>query len=185
MSNGQYLKRIVFIGFMGAGKTTVGKEVASRLGLNFFDLDEEVVAQSCFNSVREIFEVCGEAFFRTREAEVFTELLRHEGIVVATGGGLVSNDQAFGDLERSAQQGEVVYLSARFETLVGRVGGDLARPLFGDFHKAKGLYESRQEYYARFASRTVQVDSETFETIVEMIIVLLIKTKSCNKCFIV
>jgi shikimate kinase len=155
---------------MGAGKTTIGREVAHRLGLNFFDLDEEIVAQSCFESVREIFEVCGEAFFRIKEAEVLTKLLRHDSVVVATGGGVVTNELAIPDLKRSAQEGEVVYLRAEFGTLVGRVGGDLGRPLFQDFDKARALFESRQEYYSRFASWTVQVDSDTLESIVEMIV---------------
>ena len=170
MNNRHQLKRIVLIGFMGAGKTTVGEEVARRLGLNFFDLDEEVVARACFESVREIFEVCGEAFFRNREAEVLTDLLRHEGVVVATGGGVVSNDLATPDLEEAARRGEIVYLKARFETLVDRVGGDPGRPLFQDFDKARTLFETRQEKYSSFASLTVQVDDTPLESIIEKVV---------------
>jgi len=169
MNDRQKVKRIVIIGFMGAGKTTVGEEVARRLGFSFFDLDKEIVAQSCFESVREIFDVCGEPFFRTREAEVFSALLRHEGVVVATGGGIVSNDLAKRDLESSGQRGEVVFLKARFDTLVGRVGGDPGRPLFQDVERAKILFDSRQKNYSKYASFTVEVDSKSLEKIIEII----------------
>jgi len=170
MNTRQLLKRIVLIGFMGAGKTTVGEEVAHRLGFTFFDLDREIVARSCFESVREIFEVCGEAFFRKMEAEVFSELLRHEGVVVATGGGVVSNDLATRELESSAQRGEIVYLKAHFDTLVKRVGGDHGRPLFQDIDTAKTLFDSREEKYSRYASSVVQVDNQSLEIIVEKVV---------------
>jgi shikimate kinase len=170
MSDQQQLKRIVIIGFMGAGKTTVGEEVARRLGLGFFDLDREVVVRSCFDSVRDIFEVCGEPFFRTREAQALSDLLQHEGVVVATGGGVVSNELATNDLGLAAQRGEVVYLKARFETLVGRVGGDPGRPLFREFNRARSLFDARQGSYSKYASLTLEVDNEPVEKIVETIL---------------
>ena len=136
MNSKQQGMRIVLIGFMGAGKTTVGRELAQQLGISFFDLDE---------------------------------LLQHQRVVIATGGGIISNDLAADDLEKSAQLGETVYLEGKFQTLVNRVGGDPGRPLFHDTEKAKTLFDTRRSLYFKFAAWSCQVDVESPEKIAEII----------------
>ena len=169
MNSKQQGMRIVLIGFMGAGKTTVGRELAQQLGIDFFDLDEQIVARSGFPSVRDLFNSRGESFFRSQEADVFRELLQHQRVVIATGGGIISNDLAADDLEKSAQLGETVYLEGKFQTLVDRVGGDPGRPLFHDTEKAKTLFDTRRSLYFKFAAWSCQVDVESPEKIAEII----------------
>jgi shikimate kinase len=112
------------VGMMGAGKSAVGRSLARALGVRFVDSDEEVVRRSgC--SVNEIFEREGEQGFRTRERE-WIETLAGEEAIVSLGGGAVSQP---GAVDRLAATGTLVYLRARPETLLARIGDARDRPL--------------------------------------------------------
>ncbi|HEX2254338.1 MAG TPA: shikimate kinase [Thermoanaerobaculia bacterium] len=142
--------RVFLTGFMGAGKTSVGRALAVRTGLPFADLDHEIEARSG-RSIREIFEQDGEPEFRRLERDVLAELLRRPGwerCVVATGGGTVATEPG-ARLLRSA--GVTVWLNPPFATIVERVGalGKADRPLFRDETQAWELYRRRLDAYRR------------------------------------
>jgi shikimate kinase len=161
---------IVLIGFMGSGKTTIGREISRQRGLGYLDLDEEILNRLCFSTISDIFDQCGEAYFREQEARVFHDVLKHEGVVVATGGGIVSNLGATRDLEKAHQEGRVVYLKANFVTIERRLEADETRPLFRDHERARKLFDSRWDLYEKYANRTYVVDYLSVPEIVNAIV---------------
>jgi 3-dehydroquinate synthase/shikimate kinase/3-dehydroquinate synthase len=140
---------IVLVGFMGAGKTTVGRLLASKLGLRFADSDL-VIEQRRGRSIREIFAEDGEAAFRAAEHEVLAELTRGPDAVVAVGGGAVEY-QSSRRLLRAAQ---VIYLQVSYEEAMRRVGTDAGRPLLRRADLAD-IYRQRLPVYQSVAALTV------------------------------
>jgi shikimate kinase len=119
------LTNVYLIGPMGSGKTAVGRRLAALLGQQFIDSDAEIEKRTGVD-IRYIFEKEGEARFRQREREVIAALTALDGVVVATGGGVVL-DAA--NRERLASTGTVVYLETTIETLVRRTKAAKTRPL--------------------------------------------------------
>lgn len=115
----------MLIGPMGSGKTTVGRALAPRLGLNFVDLDQEI-EQRCGVAVSLIFEIEGEAGFRAREQAMLREMVAGTGILLATGGGSVL-DPVNRQLLRDG--GLVVWLQTSVEQQLRRLARDQRRPL--------------------------------------------------------
>lgn len=116
---------IYLVGMMGAGKTTVGRALARRLGRPFVDCDKEIVQRTGV-PVATIFEIEGEAGFRRRESEALAQIAATPGQVVATGGGAVLAEV---NRETLRRQGTVVYLRVSVDRLVERTARDTARPL--------------------------------------------------------
>lgn len=140
--------RIFLTGFMGAGKTSVGRALGGRLGYPFADLDE-LVERAAGRAVRDIFADCGEAEFRRLEHRTLGELVERRDLpdlVVATGGGTVTQEPC---LRLLAATGLTVWLNPPFATIVERVGalGKEDRPLFEDETQAWALYRSRLPAY--------------------------------------
>lgn len=139
--------RIYLTGFMGSGKSTVGRLLASRLGFPFLDLDEEVERLAGMR-VREIFERHGEPVFRRMERESLEATRSLPEVVVATGGGTV----AFEVNHRFIREnGITVWLNPSFATIVDRIGamGKEDRPLFRNETQALALYRERLPAYRR------------------------------------
>ncbi len=132
---------------MGAGKTTVGRRLANRLGCAFVDADDEIVkAAGC--SVQEIFETYGEQAFRDGERRVIARLLEAKPCVLATGGGAFMNGET---RQAIVEHGRSIWLRADLDTLVGRTIGRTGRPLLKDRDPTdilKGLMEQRYPVYA-------------------------------------
>jgi len=116
---------IFLVGMMGAGKSTVGKLLAKRLGKTFLDTDHEIQSRTGVN-IPTIFEIEGEAGFRRRESAVLRGLAGREDLVVATGGGIVLADE---NRRLLREHGTVVYLRASLDELYGRTRRDRNRPL--------------------------------------------------------
>jgi shikimate kinase len=116
---------IFLVGPMGAGKSTVGKQLAKALGRDFYDSDKEIERRTGV-SISWIFEMEGEAGFRLREQKVIDELTELKNIVLATGGGAVLAEQ---NRRALRSRGYVVYLSASVEQLLRRTNKDKNRPL--------------------------------------------------------
>ncbi len=142
--------KYLFTGFMGSGKTTVGRAVAERIGLPFIDLDSRIHARAG-KTIPEIFADDGEAAFRLLEAGVLRETLLEPGsAVVATGGGALLQPDAMKTVEESPAL--VILLDAALGKILARVGADSGRPLLdGDARaRAEQLYRQRMpEYRAR------------------------------------
>ena len=146
---------IVLIGFMGAGKTTVGRLLAAQLGLSFVDSDEVIEASERL-SVREIFDTRGEAEFRRIESSTIAGLLAGADVVLALGGGALTTPEV-----REALAGhQVVLLDVAFEEALERVAADPGRPML---HKPNlsGLYEGRQAHYREAAEVAVPVSGRS------------------------
>lgn len=139
--------RIYLTGFMGCGKTTVGRRLAQRLGVPFVDLDLEVERRAGM-TVREMFEQQGEPAFRSLEAEALRGTLALPDVVVATGGGTLTFE---GNARLVGANGLAVWLNLPFATIVSRVGGlgKADRPLFKDEVQALALYRERLPAYRR------------------------------------
>jgi shikimate kinase len=158
---------IVLVGFMGAGKTTVGTLLAARLGLPFTDSDH-AIEQRADRSVRQIFAEDGEPAFRALEHQVITELLDGPAIVLALGGGAVEHP---GTRDKLASA-QVVYLQVSYQQALKRVGGGGApesRPLLARPDLAE-VYERRLGIYADVATLTVPTDGRCPEEVTEDIL---------------
>jgi shikimate kinase len=118
-------RNIYLVGLMGAGKTTVGRQLAKRLARPFFDSDHEIVERTGV-PIPTIFEIEGEEGFRRREVQTIHELTESAGIVMATGGGVVLNPE---NRQRLHDTGWVVYLNVPPALLFERTRHDRNRPL--------------------------------------------------------
>lgn len=116
---------IYFVGMMGAGKTTIGRQLARRLKKRFVDCDHEIEARTGVR-IPVIFEIEGEAGFRRRESQVLQALSEESGLVLATGGGAVLDPQ---NRKRLAESGLVIYLCVQPDELYARTRRDRNRPL--------------------------------------------------------
>ncbi|HVR41930.1 MAG TPA: shikimate kinase [Thermoanaerobaculia bacterium] len=137
--------RIYVVGFMGAGKTTIGRELARRLEIPFFDLDELVESAEGM-SIKDIFGDKGEPFFRKRERDLLRTTRWIEHGVIATGGGTFTFED---NIQFIRSEGLSIHLSAPFSLLRSRIGEKAAeRPMFRDDVATHELYQQRLKFYA-------------------------------------
>jgi shikimate kinase len=169
--------RIYLTGFMGAGKTTVGRHLADLMGLPFVDLDCEIEARSGL-SVREIFERHGEGEFRRLEHEALLEQARGPSVVVATGGGTIAQGAS---RETMRHSGVSVWLHPPFAVILGRIGarGKADRPLFQDEVQAWELYRQRLPAYEAADLRVEVHQRESAREVAARIVLLLPKERAC------
>ena len=159
---------IFLIGLMGAGKSTIGRQLAKELGKNFHDSDIEIEKRTGVG-IDVIFDIEGEEGFRRRETGMLRELVEKRGIVLATGGGVVlapENQQLLKD------NGLVVYLRATAEHLAGRVRQDRKRPLLqsGDkLTKISELLTRREPIYSKLADMVVETNDKNVYRVVREI----------------
>lgn len=141
---------IILVGLMGSGKTTIGKLLAKRIGMPFFDSDQEIELR-CGVKVRTIFDVEGEGGFRQRETATIEDLLQLSGIVLATGGGAVLDPRNRAVMK---ERGWVVYLDVPVRVLFERTRNDLNRPLLqvaDPVARLEGLRSERDPLYREVA----------------------------------
>lgn len=160
---------LYLVGFMGSGKSTVGRLLAHRLGWNFFDLDREIEAVEKA-TIAELFDARGEPEFRRIETEMLRRhvrsIKRGRPAVLALGGGAfvdaVNRDLVLGN-------GIAVWLDCPFDRIQRRVGDAYARPLARDPQRFATLYESRRAIYA-LADVRVVIESDDAEAALEVIV---------------
>ena len=161
---------IVLVGFMGTGKTTVGRLVAGRLGMSFVDMDQ-AIEERAGRKISEIFAAEGEPYFRELERDAVKELSAKAGLVIATGGGVVLNHDNISDFSRS---GTVVCLIADPRVILDRVSNESHRPLLEGGEKARKiltLLESRRKLYDSIPNR-IDTTSITPAQVAEKVLVL-------------
>ncbi|MSO73555.1 MAG: shikimate kinase [Alphaproteobacteria bacterium] len=149
-------RSIVLVGLMGAGKSAIGRRLATRLGLKFVDADAEIeMAAGC--PIADIFEIHGEPAFREGERRVVARLLKEPPHVLATGGGAFMDAEM---RERIRERGVSVWLRADIELLLSRVSRRDDRPLLKQGDKREILAALITERYPVYAEADIAVDSE-------------------------
>jgi shikimate kinase len=161
-------QNIALIGFMAVGKSAVGRNVAKRLHRRFVDLDR-LIERRAGMKVQEIFEQKGEAYFRQLEKKTLAELLGQEGQVLATGGGVVLDDD---NLALLREKTFLIALSASTEVILRRVGNSATRPLLKGAdrrERIEKLFNARAARYAQ-AQVTIDTDKLTLNQVVDKIV---------------
>jgi len=163
---------IYLVGFMAAGKTTIGRLLAEHLGWRFVDLDEDIEAQQK-RTIAEIFDARGEAEFRRIENEALTHRVRAvergTAMVVALGGGAFAQDANF---QLVSDHGVAIWLDCPAEIAWRRVAETSHRPLARDREKFQELYAARRDFYARADGR-IEIISDDPAVAVDAILALL------------
>ena len=146
---------IVMVGLMGAGKTSIGRRLAVRIGLPFVDADDEIEV-AAGSSIEDIFERLGEASFRDGERRVIARLLDGPAIVLATGGGAFMDAQT---REHIAEKGISVWLRADLDTLVRRTSRRNDRPLLKEGDPREILSRLMAQRYPIYEQADIVIDS--------------------------
>lgn len=163
---------LFLVGPMGAGKSTIGKQLAKELKLEFYDADQEIEARAGAD-IAWIFDVEGEEGFRKREAGVIDDLTQLQGIVLATGGGVVLNAD---NRTRLAARGTVVYLHTTVDQQMRRTARDKRRPLLQNEtpeSTLRELMDLRDPLYREVADVVVTTDGRTVRSVAIEVIRLL------------
>lgn len=116
--------RLIIIGPMASGKSVVGKKLSKRLDIDFYDTDEEIVKKTGV-TISHIFDIEGEDKFRSREMNVFSDLIKKDDCVISTGGGIVLKEEN----RELLKKGTVLYLKTSIQTQLERTMNDKERPL--------------------------------------------------------
>ena len=159
------MNNIVLCGFMGTGKTSVGKELAKRLNYTFLDTDE-LIEQEQSITIKKIFEKYGEEYFRNLEYEACKKVSEMKNLVISTGGGAMIYKRSVDIMKK---KNIVIFLDSSFEVICKRIDKSDTRPLFQDKNKARKLYNERKEKYKEIADYTIQADGTVEEVVNEIL----------------
>ena len=152
---------------MGAGKTTVGMELAKKLNYKLIDTDHSIENDQS-REIKDIFSEDGESFFRNLETLKLKELINVENAIISTGGGIILKNENRSILNNLF----TIYLKADFENIFNRIKQDTSRPLLltdDPYNTAKDIFKSRQSVYESFKIH-VRTDNKTPQQVVEEII---------------
>lgn len=160
------MRKIYLVGFMGCGKSAIGRRLSYFLKMPYYDMDHEIVRQQGM-SIPEIFEKFGEARFREIETE-FLQNFRDEACIIATGGGVAVNEENRKIMRKS---GLVFFLDAKFEDIYMRIRNDKNRPIVqkSTERDLEELYNSRRKFYREAGHIQVLTAGRTLRQIVEYI----------------
>ena len=140
-------KNLVLTGMMGVGKSTIGKKLAKRLKLQFADIDK-IIEDKEKRSIKEIFELKGESYFRKIEKKITLEILKKHGFVIALGGGAILNSSVRKEVNNSSLS---FWLDLNLKTLVSRLKNVQKRPLLSELNLEKTvnkIYLERKKIYS-------------------------------------
>lgn len=174
---------VFLVGMMGAGKSTVGARLARRLEREFIDVDRELEARLGVD-IPTVFDLEGEEGFRRRESQLICELSRRNGLVIATGGGVVLRPA---NREALAAHGLVVYLRADAGDLWQRLRRDRHRPLLrteDPRQRVRELVEQRDPLYMEVADHVVGTGRQPADHAVESIIAWLVRPECAAKALL-
>jgi shikimate kinase len=155
--------KIILIGFMGTGKSTIARALAAQLGFSVMELDTLIVERSGRASIPEIFAHEGEVHFRDLESDVCAATRLMRSIVVSTGGGVIGRELNLEHL--TAEGGLVIFLKTSFEEIVARNIDIEDRPLFRNREQARELFERRAPTYVQWADIVIDTDRKSVEEI--------------------
>ena len=160
-------KHLFLIGFMGAGKSTIGQSLAYDLNVQFVDLDC-LIEEKVGKSIRSIFAEDGEVAFRDIETHCLYSLAELKPLIVSTGGGVIGRDE---NIKFMHDKGTIIFLSAEWTTLKKRLAGNTDRPLArseNDWSATKELFLKRCPLYGQ-SDITIMTDDKTVQEIVDEI----------------
>ncbi|MGG1479844.1 shikimate kinase [Bacillus smithii] len=161
------MKPVFLIGFMGAGKTTIGQALCARLNKPVYDTDQ-MIERKYGKSISQIFELYGEQEFRKMETALLKEITEKSGIITTGGGIILTNENR----EWMKKTGDVIFLQCDFSSLWERLEGDHTRPLV--YHRKKdeveSLYKKRLPLYLESATIMIDTTDKTVEETVDEII---------------
>ena len=157
----QLTQPVFFVGFMGAGKTSVSRKLARRAGVASIDMDT-FIERRCDMKVRQIFDEVGEAGFRQIETDVLRELATGEPRLVSCGGGVVLAEANRAILK---EHGFVVYLKVTADEAASRISNVASRPLFGDLEQARRVIQGRLPLYEEVADASIDTAGHTSSAI--------------------
>lgn len=166
------MKNIILIGFMGSGKSSVGKKLAEKLGIDWLDMDTEI-SEKEGKSISEIFEEHNEDYFRDLETKYLYKIINIKNVVLSTGGGVVLKKE---NIDLLKNIGTVIFLHADSEQLMEQLKDSTDRPLLKGENvedKIKSMLEQRDTIYVGAADIIIQTTGKTIENVVEEIISLL------------
>lgn len=169
-------RNIFLVGPMGAGKSTIGRQLAYKLHMEFFDSDQEIEKRTGAD-ISWVFDVEGEKGFREREKKIIDEITQKQGIVLATGGGSIKSRSTRNKL---SSRGIVIYLATTIEKQITRTQHDKKRPLLAINHKSpitilKNLEKERNPFYKEVADFIVNTGDQSVKAVANYIINLLEK----------
>ncbi|OIO33491.1 MAG: hypothetical protein AUJ70_03170 [Candidatus Omnitrophica bacterium CG1_02_40_15] len=162
------MNNIILVGFMGTGKSVVGKELAKKLNRDFVELDDMIETREKM-PIKDIFEKKGEPYFRLAEKEVVKKASSRKNIVISAGGGAIVDEENFRELKNS---GIIICLKASPETILKRTKGLKTRPLLNVQDPKKQIEEllkKRKPYYDK-ADFSIETDNLRVEQVVEEIL---------------
>jgi shikimate kinase len=160
---------ITLIGFMGCGKTTIGNRLAYKLKYSFIDSDKRIEDEAGM-SITDLFSLYGETYFRNLEADTIKKISKIDRQVIATGGGIIKNEQNIVELKK---KGIVLYLNATAEHIYNNLKNDNSRPLLQVKDKKAtiaSILNERAELYEKYADIIIDVTDNAVNTTVDIII---------------
>ena len=156
--------RLIIIGPMASGKSVVGKKLSKRLGIDFYDTDEEIVKKTGV-TISHIFDIEGEDKFRSREMNIFSDLIKKDDCVISTGGGIVLKQEN----RELLKKGTVLYLKTSIQTQLERTMNDKERPLLrGKENKEVTLREMaklRNPLYEKSSNYIIEETDNSNQTV--------------------
>ena len=173
--------KIILIGFMGVGKTSVGKQLARKLNFNFIDTDYEI-ERLTNKSIPDIFEQYGENYFRKLENSILEKFVKNEDIVMATGGGIITTKENWGimlmELNILKNEEKVIFLDGSVETIINHVQNERnQRPLLKESEnlskKIEELLSIRYEKYIEVSDILIDINGKNIDEVISQILVYI------------
>jgi len=166
---------IALIGFMGSGKTTIGRILSEKLNMKFYDMDS-IIEKKAGMKIKKIFSKYGEDYFRFIEGSITSEISKKESSVISTGGGIIKKTINIKNLKKN---GIVIYLKTDLSNVLKRIAGCKNRPLFNEanLNETIKLYNSRKNLYKKSADITIITGNRNINKIVDLIIKSLKRRK--------
>ena len=166
--------KIILIGFMGVGKTSVGKQLARKLNFNFIDTDYEI-ERLTNKSIPDIFEQYGENYFRKLENSILEKFVKNEDIVMATGGGIITTKENYNILKNEEK---VIFLDGSVETIINHVQSERnQRPLLKESEnlskKIEELLSIRYEKYIEVSDILIDINGKNIDEVISQILVYI------------
>lgn len=166
--------RIILIGFMGVGKTSVGKKLAKKLNFDFIDTDHKIELLEK-KSISEIFEQDGEKYFRKLEHNVLEDLIKNDNIVISTGGGIITTKENFDILQ---YEEKVIFLDGSIKTIINNLHNEInKRPLLKGSEnlskKIEELLSVRYEKYRQVSDILIDINDKNIDEVISQILVYI------------